>query len=594
MAVHWIDTNQARAQARRRRDFCALIRNYYNGRPYRDPFQPILLDREGDEDVNQSDRHTWLWRLFMAPTDDDRDIPIYIRNLLRDALDLIMLELLPDEMELVLKGADIKDLEGFLEPMMNFGDLYSENTSGCKAWVRDLGLEVAKAGDGLVVPRFRPDAKHLTWDFVQSEFFEIELDPITNDTKFCRIEFQYPLIEGDQTLPIALRTLLYREDLYNDHVERFEGAPLPASQELPPLGGRMFSQAILFYAGERPLNLTRQTSDEQAITEELEKKIYTKLGRGPAWPIVWHAENFVEKRGVSEIQLNQLRTLDFINRLLVSWADAAHNTGNPPLAGLDFTPPGEEKTSRIYAAGSGQVSGSHSKVRRQDGFAPGSSFSANTRSDKNGWFGYPHNQPTVPPYEKALDALVAAFYGVNISGTMDPQKISHVGEMSGFSNAQFRLLHRQRILKYRARLIGKVQQILNYGLKLCDAIGLIKIPAAKKDERIRLEFRFGADQLTADEELKQMVTNKVALDMGFPPDQIGQERFPFTITDWPSVEKGLLQNQKINFQSMQVAAESQGGGTDSGLVTPLAGKSARLAGKVDKAATDSGIDNNAK
>lgn len=590
----WIETSEALALRRRREDFVTLVRNYHAGRPYRNPYLPYAVGDDGNE-VVAPDENTYLWQKFLCPTDIEEveDIPVYVCNLVNDALQLVILELLPDDMELVLSGAEVEDLDELLAPMLYFGEEYSQDIQGALNWVRDLAEEVAKAGDHLPIVRYMPESQHLTYDGAPSEFWDAEVDPITGKVLFYRVEYVYPIL-ADGMVPTILHSNLYREDIYSDRVERFEAFAMPGPQQMPPLGGQMIQSAIDSYAGNKPIDIRRidETDDEDGMRAAVEKTIYDDLGHGPAFPILWHAENLGENRGVSEFRINQLRALDAVNRLYMSWADSAHNTGNPPLGGINFEPPGTSGKSHIFAAGSTSISGRKKGLVTQDGFRPGSSWTANSKTEKEFYFGYPQNQPTVPPYDGIIDALKATFWGVNQAGTLDPTKISHVGQMSGYASNEYKKLHNQRIKKYRSRFISKVTQMLNYALQLAVKLKLITLPEPEEGKKIRLEFRFGRSDLTPDEEMKMVVTNNMAADAGYPVEQMGPERWPFRSRNYKQVIAGLKEVQQTKKKALDLSAQPVEPGTPGGVGSGAAAD--RVGERVARSASKAGVDNKAK
>lgn len=592
--MYWIETQAAIMTRRRRRDFCTLVRNYYEGRPYYDPSEFDFINLEGGASPVLSSQNAMLWRHYLQPTEDEDEVPEFCVNLVRDLFDMMILEVIPSSTEIQVTGIKAEDRDEYLRPILNFGENYPRSIKGLMAWVFDTTKEMAKVGEAGIITRFMPESKKIRLDVVPTELFDVELDPHTNDPIFYRVEYTYPdFDDGEGVDPSGhVMNKMYREDFWPNRVQRYETKALPQPNDLPPLGGTLISQAIDLYSGVQPIPMDELPADDiENDRAAVELAIFDKLGHGAFWQMIWHTAQMGQERGVSEVQISQLRCVDKLNRLLMSEADAAHNVGNPPLAGFDFNAPGSTNNQSGFLARASKESAAASTNpgrRKDNNLSPGSSFTTNSRTDKTPWLGYPYNQPTSFPYEGPFNRLRAAFFGLNNAGLMDPERISHAGQLTGFTASTFKHLHEQRVAHYRDRIIARFEEVLNYALQmamLCDLI--------KSDPKVRIKFSFGKSNMTPDEEMKMMITNKMAIGMGVPATELGPERWPFSIQNFPELYSGLDDYAQIQRDTLEQQSQGMGAGGGFNPQDPAAAATSR-AEKLAGSTAKGGVDNNAK
>lgn len=564
----WVDTENARDSHKQRSELAMLVRNYVEGCPYEDLANPGNVTNEG------------LWRTYMHPTEGEGERPLYLNNLAKDALESMCLEVIPGGAKVQVLGVEPKDRKKVLSAVCNFGRGFIRGENGLLDWARSKAYDEAQGGDGLYVLRLVPKDDALQKkafvriDYYPTEYWKAEEDEETGEVLFYRIEYQFP--EEDSERAGGTKWMWFREDIYPDRIVKYEPVEVLETGLLPPLDFRQILPILDIISAQQQPNM-REVERDDIEAGVIEAELLMKMEGEIAFPVVWHRNGAGGLRGAQGLQYHQLRDLDMIQRLSLSWIEAAFNTGDPPLTGFNFTVQKSGDSGvvpRPDARNKSEIKGGKRLSKNELG--PGAVNVFQGRSGENPWLGFPNNLPTNFPHDDVIGYLKGCFLGISASASVDPEKVSHFGQLTGFTAQEMRRLHAERIADYQNRFIGAIEEIMAAALKLAGLAGLL--PAAKDGEDIEIKFVFSKRPMTATE-IKEMATAIVMFDkVGVPTSEL-EDLWPFDIKDPKGLEAAMKkmreQNNPLNQQLNQFGGTNPGGGRT---------KTAAEAGGIDKKA----------
>lgn len=500
--VKWyIDTTRSYRRRQAAIKYRLVLRAYYDGYPY----------TQNPEDPEET---TGTWRqelLGGGPyVQDDRpdraDGIDYLSNLARAKIDNIIAGILPEDTRLTLKvpstegggPAEVPEpvREELFRRLLYFGRRFDTGNPETDffAWLDQVLVDVAKAGDGLVqvgsTEAAEEEPGRIKFTYYNYETWAPELNK-HDEPVFYRVEWKYVDIDGTEKW--------YRRDYFPDRKVVYRDAPVDVAKQTDASPAARQTTALDATAALMPRKMIIETvTDEDGVLSDLRDFCVVE--------VIWKAADIGEYRGRPEITIEDLPAIDADNQVLNSHVAGTMYSGNPPLNFIDLEmPKGEDGKTRLVSAAeyaAGACNNLYSSTEEHQGKAA-----------------YPENLPVALPHAETRKEVKATMMGAVPDIRPDIDGMKELSRLSGYAYQTILKPFNKIITKHRQYTIGKVLKALRLGIKLLRIHGWLP---AGLPEGVDIDISYGKSTLTEDELLKQATRIVAYWKMGVPAEVLVQ------------------------------------------------------------------------